>query len=112
MGDLGLIPGLGRSAGEGNGYPRQYSGLETPMDCISHGVTMSRTRLSDFHCGEYRVGFPSGSGLKNPPASAGGTVQSLGQEDPLKEEMATHSSILAWKAPWTEEPGGLHSMGC
>ena len=38
-------------------------------------------------------------------------VQSLGWEDPLEEEMATHSSILAWKAPWTEEPGGLRSMG-
>ena len=37
--------------------------------------------------------------------------QSLGQEDPLEEEMATHSSILAWKIPWTEEPGGLQSMG-
>ena len=38
-------------------------------------------------------------------------VSSLGQEDPLEEEMATHSSILAWKIPWTEEPGGLQSMG-
>ena len=38
-------------------------------------------------------------------------VQSLGQEDPLEEEMATHSSILAWKVPWTEEPGGLQSIG-
>ena len=38
-------------------------------------------------------------------------VQSLGQEDPLEEEMATHTSILAWKIPWTEEPGGLQSMG-
>ena len=38
-------------------------------------------------------------------------VQSLGQEDPLKKEMATHSSILAWEIPWTEEPGGLQSMG-
>ena len=38
-------------------------------------------------------------------------VQSLGQEDPLEEEMATHSSILAWKILWTEEPGGLQSMG-
>ena len=37
---------------------------------------------------------------------------SLGQEDPLEEEMATHSSILAWKIPWTEEPGRLQSMGC
>ena len=38
-------------------------------------------------------------------------VQSLGQEDPLEEEMAIHSSILPWKTPWTEEPGGLQSMG-
>ena len=38
-------------------------------------------------------------------------VQTLGQEDPLEEEMATHSSILVWKIPWTEEPGGLQSMG-
>ena len=38
-------------------------------------------------------------------------VQSLGQEDPLEEEMATHSSILAWIVPWAEEPGGLQSMG-
>ena len=38
-------------------------------------------------------------------------IQSLGWEDPLKEEMATRSSILAWRIPWTEEPGGLQSMG-
>ena len=38
-------------------------------------------------------------------------VQSLGQEDPLEEDMETHSSILAWKIPWTEKPGGLQSMG-
>ena len=38
-------------------------------------------------------------------------VQSLGWEDPLEKEMATHSSILAWEIPWTEEPGGLQSMG-
>ena len=38
-------------------------------------------------------------------------VQSLGQEDPLEKEMATHFSILAWEIPWTEEPGGLQSMG-
>ena len=48
-GDLGSIPGLGRSPGEGKGYPLQYSGLESSMDCIAHGVTKSRTRLSGFH---------------------------------------------------------------
>ena len=59
------------------------------------------------------LGFPGGAVVKNPPASAGGAgdvVRSLGQEDPLEEEMATHSSILAWEIPWTEDPGGLQSM--
>ena len=49
VGDLGLIPGLGRSLGEGKGYPLQYPGLETSMDCIFHGVAKSRTQLSKFH---------------------------------------------------------------
>ena len=44
-----MIPGLGRSAGEGRGYPLQYLGLENSMDCIVHGVTKSRTQLSNFH---------------------------------------------------------------
>ena len=48
-GDLGLIPGLGRSPGEGKGYPLQYSGLENSMDCIVHGITKSQTQLSNFH---------------------------------------------------------------
>ena len=48
---------------------------------------------------------------KNPPAMQETQVQFLGQEDPLEKEMATHSSILAWKIPWTEESGGLQSMG-
>ena len=48
-GDLGLMPGLGRSSGEGKGYPLQYSGLENSMDWIVHGVPKSRTRLSDVH---------------------------------------------------------------
>ena len=45
--------------------------------------------------------------VKNLPASAGDVVQSMGQEDPLEKEMATHSRILAWKIQWTEEPGKL-----
>ena len=49
VGDLGSIPGLRRSPGEGKGYPLQYSGLENPMDCTVHRVTKSRTRLSNFH---------------------------------------------------------------
>ena len=55
--------------------------------------------------------FPGGSVVKNPPIIHETQVQSLGQEDPLEKEMATHCSILAWEIPWTEEPGGLQSMG-
>ena len=49
--------------------------------------------------------------VKNPPAMQETWVQSLGWKDPLEKEMATHSSILAWEIPWTEEPGGLQSVG-
>ena len=55
--------------------------------------------------------FPGGSAVKNLSAMREIEVWSLSQEDPLEEEMATHSSILAWEIPWTEEPGGLQSMG-
>ena len=48
--------------------------------------------------------------VKNPPAIQETQVQALGQEDALEKEMATHSSILVWRIPWTEEPGGLQSM--
>ena len=49
--------------------------------------------------------------VKNPPAMEETQVLSLGWEDPLEKEMAIHSNILAWKIPWTEEPGRLQSMG-
>ena len=49
--------------------------------------------------------------VKNLPAMQEARVGSLGQEEPLQNEMATHSSILAWRIPWTEEPGGLQSAG-
>ena len=55
----------------------------------------------------YRKHFQGGSVVKNPPINAGEWVRSLGWEDPLEKETATHSSILAWEIPWTEEPGGL-----
>ena len=56
-------------------------------------------------------GFPGGSVVKNPPAIQELRVRCLGWEDFLEEEMATHSSILAWEIPWTEERGKLQSMG-
>ena len=70
--------------------------------CFRHHLTLARRQSL------------GGKVVKNPPASAGDVrdrVRSLGGEDPLEEGMATHSSILAWGTPWTEEPGGLQSMG-
>ena len=57
------------------------------------------------------MGFQVGSVIKSLPFNAGSAGSILGQEDPLEKEMAIHSSILAWKIPWTEEPGGLQSTG-
>ena len=76
--------------GEGNGTPLQYSCLGNPMDrgagqAAVPGVTMSWTRLSDF---TFTFHFHA-----------------------LEKAMATHSSTLAWEIPWTEEPGGLQSLG-
>ena len=57
------------------------------------------------------MAFPGGSVVKNPSAMQETQVQSLSQENSLEKEMATHSSILAWEIPWTEEPGRLQFMG-
>ena len=70
----------------------------------------------DMNLGEYDspLSFPGGSALKKLPATQEEQepwVRSLGQENPLEESMATHFRILAWRMPWTEEPGGLQSMG-
>ena len=69
-----------------------------------YGVAQSWTRLKQLSC------LTGDSAVKIPPAGAGDFGSILGQEDPPKEEMTTHSSILAWKIPWTEEPDGLQSM--
>ena len=95
-----------------------------------HGVTMSQTRLSDEKTNSSVAPGMSGymviicllvylplraslvaQTVKRLPAMRETWVRSLGREDPLEKEMATHSSILVWKIPWTEEPGRLQSMG-
>ena len=81
------------------------------------GSTDCAYSISDGQEMELRMrfwGFPGGSVVKNSPANAEMQemqIQSLGQEDPLEKEMATHSNILAWEISWTEEPGGLQSIG-
>ena len=56
------------------------------------------------------MGFPGGSVVKNLPTKQESGVRSLGREDPLEKEMATHSTILAWRIPWAEQPGGPQSV--
>ena len=80
-GNPSVIPGSGRSPGEGIGYPFQCSWVSLLTQMV-----------------------------KNPLAMWVTWVQSLGQEDPLEKGTAAHPSILAWRIPWTEEPGGLQSM--
>ena len=80
--DPSLIPGPGSYPGEGKGFPLQYSWASLVSQMV-----------------------------KNLPAMRETWVRSLGQEDSLEEGMETHSSILAWRVPWTEEPGRLQSMG-
>ena len=129
-GDPGSIPGLGRSPGEGNGSPLQYSCLESLMDrgawqAIVQGVTKSQTRLSDFiftffknciiYCGyptpyQNFVNSPNETPLNLHPMWDT-WVQSLGQEDPMEDGIAIYSGVLAWRVPWTVESGGLQSMG-
>ena len=91
-GDPGSIPGLGRSPGEGNGNPLQYSFRHSPpKKAAQRNIWASLVAQR----------------LKRLPAMWETWVQSLGWEDPMEKEMATHSSTLAWKIPWMEEPGRL-----
>jgi len=57
------------------------------------------------------MGFPSGASGKEPGCQCKRCIRSLNREDPLEEGKASHASILAWRIPWTEEPGGLQSIG-
>ena len=102
--------------GEGNGNPLQCSCLENSRDggawwAAVYGVAQSRTRLKwlSSSC-NLTPGFPGDSVVKNLPAMQM-LVRSLVWEYPLEKEMATHSSILVWEFPCTEEPGGLQSKG-
>ena len=81
-GNPSSTPGLGRSTGEGIVYPFQYSWVSLVAQTVKNPLAMWETR-----------------------------VQYLGWEDLLEKGMATHSSILAWRIPWTEKPGGLQSLG-
>ena len=116
---------------EENGTPFQYSCLENPMDggtwlgyspwCRKESDTTER--LHSLHSSYYELssslwsplpsslGFPGNSTGKESTTMQKTSVRFMAQEDPLEKGTATHSSILAWRTPWTEEAGGLQSMG-
>ena len=122
-GDLGLIPGLGRSPGKGIGYPLQFSGLENSMDCIVHEVTKSWTWLSDFHSqlkghvhihpyqtatnvlclrNSTRV-FPGGPVVKNPPSNAGDVGSIPGQGTKISHaagQLSFHATTKPKQSPF------------
>ena len=101
VGDLGLIPGLGRAPGEGKGYPLQDSGLENPMDCIVHGVAKSRTRLSDFHFQSgirLKTGQGSGITVSKPRAEASDVpLRGRGQPAPI---LVRPPQLMGGRAGW------------
>ena len=109
VGDLGLIPGLRRSPGEGKGYPLQYSGLENSMDDVYSPWGCKESDRTEWLSPSLWASLIAQL-VKNLPAVQETGVWSLGREDSLKKEMATHSSTLAWRIPWTEEPGS--PWGC
>ena len=89
----------------------RYSRLTLYIFCPPVLVSVHFPRNPGLFVGEWYLDFPGGSAVKNPPAKQKMQDQSLSQEDPLEKEMATHSSILAWEIPWTEEAGEVQSMG-
>ena len=84
-GDLGLMPGSGRSPGEGNGYPFQYPGLGHKESDMTEQLSLWSSLVAQM--------------VKNPPAGQETWVRSLGWEEPLEEGTVTHSSILVWRIP-------------
>ena len=105
------LDGITDSMDIGLGGPRGLVMVREDWHVAVLGVSKSWTRLSDFTFTFHIYIKYSGSAVKNLPAVQGTWVQSLGQKDPLGKGVATHSSILTWRIPWTEEPGGLQSMG-
>ena len=91
----------------GNSFHHQFEIEETSVQPL---VGMPKIALKKVEVWYFKD-FPGGTVIKNLPANAGDVGLTLSQEDPMEKEMAAYCSILACRSPWTEEPGGLQSMG-
>ena len=109
--EIDLIPGSGRYLGERNGNAPQYSYLRNSMDKGAWWATVHEVARVGHHLATKQASLVA-QRLKRLPSMWETWVQPLGQEDPLEKEMATQSSILTWRIPWTEEPDGPQSTDC
>ena len=117
VGDLGSIPGLGRSSGEGKGYPLQYSGLENSMDYIVHGISKSQTGLRNFHFHPIFWASQVVLLVKNPPVNARNIRDKRSGFDSWVRKILWRRAwqpspvFLSGESPWIEELNGLQTMG-
>ena len=120
--DTGLIPGLGRSPGGGYGNPLQYSCLENPMDRGAWQATVQRVAKCQIQLKWVSMPAHRRSSLRvniwdyfkerrGFPGSSESFCNEVGKIPWRRKWQRTHSNILAWRIPWTEEPGGLQCMG-
>ena len=103
-----LAGGLSTTELPGKSYPEAPS---APQHRTWHSINICTYFIVYTNFIYIYMGFPHSSVGKESACSAGDTDSIPGLENPLEEDMTTHSSILAWRIPWTEEPGGLQSMG-
>ena len=124
-----MIPGSGRSPGEGKGYPFQYSGLENSMDCIVQGVVKSWTQLSDFHFHTYIVTYSLSLSLSHTHTHRWASTWLSGKESACNAGDARVAGLIpgsgrspgggngnplrcsCLETPWAEEPGWIQSVG-
>ena len=100
-----------------NASERIWMNVKNIVCCLEKSLISFQREISEITEQIFKLyaniwgGFPGGSVVKNPPAKQELQVRSLDREDPLEKGMATHCGILAWRIPWTGEPGGLQSIG-
>ena len=107
--NCGMYPSFPYTSSTTSCQPERLS--EWPLQVLPHFLYTTCPSPTNITWDPFPMGFPCGPAIKNPPAKPETSVGSVGLEDRLEKEVTTHSSILAWEIPRTEEPGGLQSRG-